>query len=214
VSGRFVVLEGIDGCGSTTQARLLARALEARGHAVESTCEPSSGPIGALIRRALQQQLHGPSGEPRQPSWATMALLFAADRLDHVDHVIRPALARGALVISDRYDLSSLTYQSATAPAGADVLAWLRALNAEAVRPDLTIVLDVSPEVARTRRLARGGPEEIYERTELQHRLSGMYSTAERYVPGDRVVHVSADAGVEQVAAAVLAAVLEAMPPA
>ena len=208
MTGRFIVLEGIDGCGSTTQAKLLQAVLRERGHDVELTSEPSDGPIGKLIRQALLDKLEGSEGQPRRCSWATMALLFAADRLDHVDQVIRPALERGAIVISDRYDLSSLTYQSATATTGSDVVGWVRALNARALRPDLTIVLHVTPEIAGRRRLTRGGPEEIYEKTELQRTLAGLYREAQALVPGDTIAHVDADGGVEQVQAEILRAVL------
>src|SRR5690348_3104187 len=90
----FIVLEGIDGCGSTTQAKLLTEALRARGRTVVATAEPSSGAIGKLIRQALSGQ------DPAIAfDWATMALLFAADRVHHVQEVIAPALAAGHDVV-------------------------------------------------------------------------------------------------------------------
>lgn len=204
--GHFIVLEGIDGAGTTTQLQLLGMALEARGLAVHKTREPSDGPVGKLIRQYLRHGLTLESGEPRPVSWDTMALLFAADRVDHVASEIEPALARGSWVLSDRYDLSSLAYQSATAPSG-DVVAWIRTLNARAMRPDLTLVLDVPPELAEGRRGARGGAEELYEKAELQRRLAQVYAGAAELIPGDRIVNVSGEGTREEVAARVLGAI-------
>jgi dTMP kinase len=207
LAGRFIVLEGIDGAGTTTQAKRLAEALELRATPVTLTREPTGGPIGVLIRQALQRKLLDEAGVgPRVMDWSTLALLFAADRLDHVHSVIRPALAEGRTVVSDRYDLSSLAYQSVTAPDGERVVAWLRELNQKAIRPDLTLVFDVDPDVAEARRKARGGPEEIFEVSEIQRRLADVYRTAERLVPGDRVVHV-ADGSPDEVAVRILSAV-------
>lgn len=188
--GRFVVLEGIDGAGTSTQLERLAGALEDRSVVVHRTCEPTDGPVGKLIRGYLRRTIRLDDGAPRPVSWDTMALLFAADRVDHVRTEIEPALAAGTWVISDRYDLSSLAYQSATA-SESDVIGWIRELNARALRPDLTLVLDVPAEVASARRGARGGNEELYERQELQRRLAEVYARAETLVPGDRLLHVS-----------------------
>ncbi len=208
---RFIVLEGIDGCGSSTAARRLVEALGALGEDARLTCEPSGGPVGKLIRQALRRELPPTdAGAPREPSWGTMSLLFAADRLDHVDSVIAPALAAGATVVSDRYDLSSLAYQSATSPDAARSVPWIRELNARALRPGLTIVIDVPAEVAAERRRQRGGAEELYEASETQRRLAGIYARAEELVPGDRVVHVSGEGSVEETSQLVLDAVLAA----
>ena len=137
-----------------------------------------------------------------------MALLFAADRLDHVANVVEPALWAGQVVISDRYDLSSLAYQSSTSPEGEDVLPWLRSINARAVRPDLTVVLGLPSEVAEERRRLRGGAAELFEHAELQARLAALYADAERLVPGDPISHVRADQSVEAVRAGILVPVL------
>lgn len=201
--GRFVVLEGIDGAGTTTQTRELALALERSGITTHATCEPSRGPVGAYLRSLLA----GPPDRPRL-DWAALALLFAADRLDHVAREIEPALARGVCVISDRYDLSSLIYQSATAPAAEQVLPWIRAINLRARRPDLTLVLDIAPDVAAQRRQARGGEAELFEDLELQRRLAALYARAERFVPDDTLVHVAADAPIADLTQALVAHVL------
>ncbi len=207
-SGIFVVVEGIDGSGSTTHTKLLGKSLRQRGLKVVETCEPSPGPIGALIRQVLQRRLFvADATGPRAFAWSTMALLFAADRMDHLDSTIVPALREGAVVLSDRYDLSSLAYQSVTAPNGEKVVPWIRELNAAALRPDLTIVIDVPFEVAEERRRSRGGLEEMFESRELQTRLCAVYGAAERLVPTDRVQHVSGVGVVSDVAACILNAV-------
>jgi dTMP kinase len=207
-AGPFIVLEGIDGSGTTTQAKRLQGALEARGISVCLTCEPTPGPVGQLIRQALQRKLVLPGGStPHTPSWSAMALLFAADRLDHLDTVVLPALAAGRTVVSDRYVFSSLAYQSVTSPEGERAISWIREINARAIRADLTLVLDVDDEVAAERRARRGGPAEIYEVRELQRRLAEVYARAEELVPDDHVVHV-ADGAPEEVALRVLRVVL------
>jgi dTMP kinase len=206
--GRFIVVEGIDGAGSTTHSKRLSKVLRRRGDDVRLTCEPTAGPIGGLIRQVLQRRLFVPDATgPRAFAWSTMALLFAADRLDHLDSMIVPALRESATVISDRYDLSSLAYQSVTAPGGQDVVPWIRELNKRALRPDLTIVIDVPAEVAAERRGSRGGSEELFENMEIQRRLAGVYARAEELIPGDRVVHVSGIGEVDEVGQRLLAAV-------
>jgi dTMP kinase len=207
-NGRFVVLEGIDGSGTSTQAELLVQRLEHDGIGALLTREPSDGPIGRLIRRALGSRFEpGADGPPRELDWSTLALLFAADRLDHVASVVEPALERGVTVVSDRYVLSSLVYQSLTAPDPAQGIGFVEAVNARALRPTLTIVLDVPAEVAERRRAARGGEAELFERSELQRRLAEGYARAEGYLPGERVAHVPATGSVDEVAERVLDAV-------
>lgn len=191
--GRFIVLEGVDGSGTTTQAAILGEALALRGHVVDVTREPTDGPVGRLLRSALTKSLVGHDGAAIALDPRAMALLFAADRVDHTARRITPAVERGAVVISDRYLLSSLLYQSETAREGHEILPWLVSVNSQVPRPDLTIVLDVSADVAAARRRARGGPEELFERAELQRRLVAGYARAEEYLPGERVVHVDGE---------------------
>ncbi len=198
--GLFVVIEGIDGAGTTTQAERWARQVRAEGRAVHVTREPSSGPIGSQIRLALTRRLTMAAAHQAE----VMALLFAADRLDHVANEIDPHLRDGAVVLSDRYDLSSLAYQSITSTAAdrGATLAWIRELNRFARRPDVTVVLDVSPEVAAARRRARGGAAELFEESELQARLAAAYLRAEELVPGDRIIHLDGDRDPDTVARA------------
>jgi dTMP kinase len=208
--GAFIVVEGIDGSGSTTIVDRLVGSMKAQRRATYRTCEPSTGPVGALIRQILSHRVVLPNHD--SPGWATMALLFAADRLDHLEAEVLPRLREGVSVVSDRYDLSSLAYQTATAPpTGAgethDVVAWIRELNRVARRPDLTLVLDVSPAVAATRRAQRGGTKELYEDLDLQARLAQAYASAEKLVPGDRVVHIDGNQSIDVVLATAIAAV-------
>jgi dTMP kinase len=205
--GVFLVFEGIDGSGTTTQAARCAEELLRRGRRVHVTREPSTGPIGSLIRLALTHRV--PLPEARRAE--QMALLFAADRLDHVAHEIEPHLEAGAVVISDRYDLSSLTYQSTSAasvPGSPDTMVrWIRECNRHARRPDATVVLDVSPDVAAARRAARGGVRELFDDADLQRRLAAAYLRAEDLVPGDRVIHIDGDRDADAVTAAIAAAI-------
>jgi dTMP kinase len=211
--GVFIVVEGIDGSGSTTHTKLLGKTLRQRGLGVVETCEPSAGPIGSMIRQVLQRRLFvADAAGPRAFAWSTMALLFAADRMDHLDSTIVPALREGKVVLSDRYDLSSLAYQSVTAPNGEKVVPWIRELNAAALRPDLTIVIDVPVEVAEERRRNRGGVEEMFESRDLQMRLCSVYREAETLVPLDRVVHVSGVGAASDVAAEILRKVVDLDP--
>jgi dTMP kinase len=184
--GVFIVLEGLDGSGTTTQTARLGARLTACGISCVTTREPTPGPVGQLIRGALTSKLQH-DGAPVQLDFRTLALLFAADRSDHNQRLVRPYLSAGHVVISDRYTLSSLLYQSLTAPAGVECLPWLRQINDSAETPDLVIVLDVSAAEAAARRTLRGEPAELFERDELQARLARGYRDAKRLLPGQRV---------------------------
>ncbi len=203
--GRFVVLEGIDGAGTTTQILRLASRLRAEGIAVRSTREPSDGPFGTMIRHVLTGRLVAPGG--RAPGWSTMALLFAADRMDHVETEIEPFLQAGGVVLSDRYDASSLAYQSVSSGReGSDAVAWIRALNRYALRPDLTIVLDVPSEIAATRRETRGEEAQLYEQNEVQRALGEFYRNLVAHMPDDRIVVLDGTGTIDEVADRVYAA--------
>jgi dTMP kinase len=204
-AGRFIVFEGIDGAGTTTQVHRYAQHVRRMRRLVHLTREPSDGPIGALLRLALAGRTTFAASSLAQ----TMALLFAADRLDHLTSEILPYLGDGAVVLSDRYDLSSIAYQWASAGKEAshtDFRDWLRSLNRYARRPDVTVVLDVSPEKAEQRRRERHGAAELYEVASLQVRLAELYRDAEQLVPGDSIVHIDGDQEVDQVTAAVVEA--------
>jgi dTMP kinase len=201
--GFFLVLEGIDGSGTSTQAELLANFLRQGEMPVLVTREPSDGPVGRFIRQGLRGELTDSQGKPTTLDWKSFALLFSSDRTDHLEREILPALDAGSVVICDRYDLSSLLYQSATSPEGASSLPWLREINARARRPDFTIVLSVDAGVAETRRRARDEQPELFERSELQARLSQMYADGQNFVVRDRLTVLSAEGRIEDVAAAI-----------
>ena len=198
-NGRFVVLEGIDGAGTTTQvARLAERLRKAGGAQVRSTREPSDGPIGSLVRQVLTGRIVAPEG--RAPGWATMALLFAADRMDHVESEIEPFLAAGGVMISDRYDASSLAYQSVSSGSGGEkAVEWIRSLNRHAMRPDLTVVVDLAPDLAAERRASRGEAAQLYEQNEVQRALAVFYRDLAKHMPDDRVVVVDGTGSVDDV---------------
>jgi dTMP kinase len=196
--GRFVVLEGIDGAGTTTHVGRLAERLRAMNVQVRATREPSDGPVGTLVRQVLTGRVVVPGG--RAPGWATMALLFAADRMDHVESEIEPFIAGGGVMVSDRYDASSLAYQSVSSGADAkEAVEWIRSLNRYVRRPDLTIVLDVPPEVATERRLYRNEAAQLYDQSEVQRALAAFYKDLARHMPKDRVVVVNASGAVDEV---------------
>lgn len=198
MAGRFVVLEGIDGAGTTTHTALLADRLRAARVEVRPTREPSDGPIGAMIRQILTGRLIVPGG--RAPAWAAMALLFAADRMDHVESEIEPVLASGGVVLSDRYDASSLAYQSVSSGSEAgEAVQWIRSLNRYARRPDLTIVLDVSPEIAAERRARRGEAAQLYEQNEIQRALAVFYRNLAHHMPEDRIAVVDGSGSIDDV---------------
>ena len=142
--GLFVCFEGGDGAGKSTQVRLLADFLERTGREVLVTRQPGGTTLGAQIRELV---LHGDHVSPRAE-----ALLFAADKAHHVDELIRPALAAGRVVITDRYTDSSIAYQGAGRELGAEEIRELQHWAVGRLLPDLTVVLDVTPEVGRARR--------------------------------------------------------------
>lgn len=153
---RFISFEGIDGSGKSTQARMLADALRARGHAVTLTREPGGSPGAEEIRRLVLE------GEPDRWSAETELLLFTAARRDHLEKTIRPALARGEVVITDRFADSSRIYQGMTRGDLAGTVDALHALMI-GVEPDLTLLIDIDPEVGLSRAMARKGTEQRFE---------------------------------------------------
>ena len=166
-----MVLEGLDGAGTTSQASRLVSRLGAAGRRAHLTAEPSGGPFGSGIRQVLTGRLTGGGGPFDRRA---LALLFAADRLDHLRAEIEPRLAAGVDVICDRYVLSSLAYQSLDAP-----MAWIAEANRFAPAPDLTLFLRVRPEVALGRREAAStGAADLFERLPLQRKIARAYERA------------------------------------
>lgn len=185
---RLLVLEGLDGAGTTTQAARLVEHIRAGGGQAHLTREPSDGPIGRLIREMLVGQHAIPHERIAQ---STFGLLFAADRLDHLQREVEVQLAAGATVVSDRWYHSSLAYQGT----GAD-RAWIATLNARARRPDLTIFLEVRPEIAAQRRVAAGRVQELFEDIQMQEEVAAGYQAtiAELRARGERIEVVDGEA--------------------
>jgi dTMP kinase len=207
--GHFIVIEGIDGSGTTTQSAILAERLVANGQRAHTAREPSDGPIGVLIRQILTGRVVVPGRDgARAPGWATMATLFASDRLDHLEADVIPNLSDGVTVVCDRYDHSSVAYQTVSAGGGDDISTWVRELNRHARRPDLTLVLDVDPEVAASRRGTRSGGPELYEVDEMQVELAKFYTKIDVLFPDDTIRHIDANCGVEGVTAAIWSEVM------
>jgi dTMP kinase len=143
-SGLFVALEGGDGAGKSTQVDLLVSALRERGHEVIQTREPGGTSVGKRIREILLDSKDSPTSKSE-------ALLFAADRAQHAAEVIRPALARGAIVVSDRYLLSSIAYQGFARNLGPEKIAEISHWATDDLAPDLTILLEVEPKFGLAR---------------------------------------------------------------
>ncbi|WP_344554205.1 dTMP kinase, partial [Pseudokineococcus marinus] len=199
--GVLVALEGGDGAGKTTQAVLLGRELERRGHDVVVTREPGATPLGARVRGLL---LDRGADQPAVPPRAE-ALLYAADRAAHVHEVLRPALARGAVVVTDRYVDSSLAYQGAGRALPADEVAWLSSWATEGLLPDLVVVLDADAATAASRRGARGADDRLdAEPAPFHERVRQVFLDLARR-GGDRYLVLDAGAAPEDVAARVLA---------
>ena len=158
--GIFIVIEGLDGSGKTTQANMLAKNL-AKNHTVLLTAEPSRGKIGTFIRQGCLYE------KKRLPTEAE-ALLFAADRIEHMQDELEPALSEGKIVICDRYIFSSLAYQGS---AGLS-LKWIETINARALEPDFSIFIDVPPQLV-LERLQR--KKSVMENLETQAKVREVY---------------------------------------
>ena len=156
MTGRFITFEGIDGSGKSTQARLLAAHLREAGQEVVLTREPGGSPGAEEIRNLLL------TGDPDRWTAETEILLFTAARRDHLEKTIRPALARGETVISDRFADSTRIYQGATR---GDLRATVDQLHSLMIgrEPDLTFIIDMDPGEALSRGLARGSGEDRFE---------------------------------------------------
>lgn len=190
--GVFICIEGIDASGKTTHARRLVRNLRQRGFDAIYTTEPSPGEIGKFIKRYVLQR------KKRVPS-VVEALLFAVDRVDHLEKRIKPALRQEKKVVSDRYVFSSLAYQGA---AGLD-LNWIEEINKSALSPDLAVYIDVPPEVV-VKRMKR--KRSVMESLETQKRVRAVYV---KLVKNGRLVLIDGNRPKDSVAKDILTVVLD-----
>jgi len=159
--GTFICIEGLDGSGKTTHAHRLVRNLQKSGFDAVYTTEPGQGKLGKFIRSTILQ------GKKRVPR-VVEAVLFAVDRVEHMENEVKPELMKGKVVVSDRCVYSSLAYQGA---AGLD-LEWIEEINRYALPPDLTLYIDVPPEIV-VKRIRR--KKSVMERLETQRKVKQVY---------------------------------------
>jgi dTMP kinase len=206
LTGLFISFEGIDGSGKSTQARLLAQALQEMGSDVVLTREPGGSP-GAEEIRALVLQ-----GDPDRWSAETELLLFTAARRDHLERTIRPALEAGKVVICDRFADSTRMYQGLSRGDLRQAVDTLHDLMI-GQEPDITVLIDMDPAVGLSRALSRQGTEERFESfgEALQQKMrAGFLSLADEF--SDRFVVIDGDDAPENVAARVLSTITPHLP--
>lgn len=198
-TGKFISLEGCEGCGKSTQAELLKSGLESLGIDVVSTREPGGTPTGEMIRNLLQ---HHVSGENITPIAEVM--LFAASRAQHVTNIIRPALQRGDWVICDRFVDSSLAYQSGGRRIELEQVLTVNEIALDGCWPDCTLWFDLPVEVSFKRMQDRGASPDRFESEAIgfHKRVGEMYGELQNRFP-ERIRCVNADQTVEQVFASV-----------
>jgi dTMP kinase len=202
--GLFIVLEGPDGAGISTQTGLLNSGLSNRGIRAIATKEPTAGPIGSLIRQVLTHRLVNPPAQPLGED--VVALLFAADRLDHLHADVLPRLEAGTHVVCDRYRLSSYAYQGASL--GQE---WVRALNQRSIAPDITFFIDVPPDISQARIASRGHYVELYE---TEERLRPVYANYLQLIEqareaGERIITIDGRLAIGVIATTILQKTLE-----
>jgi dTMP kinase len=202
--GRFVVIDGVEGCGKSTQCRLLAEALRERGIEVVITHEPGGTEFGEAIRHLLlDPQYTGVSS-------LTELFLFCASRAQHVAEVIEPALAAGKTVVCDRFGASTAVYQGFAGGLGFALVEQLNEIATGGVFPDLTIVLDLDPEVGMRRKFAgdKMQADRIERKAiEYHHKVrEGYLQYAHRH--RDRVRIIGADASPDDIHREIRALVL------
>ncbi len=205
----FITFEGIEGCGKSTQVRLLARRLAENGHRVTVTREPGGCPIADQIRQILLDA----GNSAITP--LTELLLYAAARAQHVSSVIAPALAAGGIVLCDRFTDATIAYQGYGRNLDMSVIDQLNSLARGDIRPDLTILLDCAPETGLKRAISRinrgrGPREERFELESLQfhQRVREGYLALARQEPA-RFAVIDAEAGIQELEKAIAGVVLE-----
>jgi dTMP kinase len=188
----FITLEGPEGCGKSTQAKKLKNYLENQGHSVLLTIEPGGTQVGKKIRELLL--------DPESVlDDTTEVYLFAADRSEHVSKIIKPALSDGKIAISDRYIDSTLAYQIGGRGLPEDLVRYINMISSQGLLPDLTIVLDVSPEIGLKRATENGTDRFEQEKVAFHDRVRAKYLQIAESEPG-RVKVVKTDKiGIDEV---------------
>ena len=198
-SHRFIVLDGVEGCGKSTQAALLAQHLRQSGQEVVVTHEPGGTAAGEAIRTLLLDS-------DLDMSALTEAFLFCASRAQHLQDTILPALEAGKVVVCDRFSSATAAYQGYAGGVGLDRFEELDRITTGGCKPDMTVVLDMDPAVGRKRRelAAQGAPDRIERKPDEYHRRvqEGFLEYARRLGPQGAVVN--ADRSVEEVHQAIL----------
>jgi dTMP kinase len=198
--GKLIILEGIDGSGTTTQAGRLTRKFKEAGLPVHLTAQPSKGPFGLLIRDILQKKID--VFKKSVPSWQTMSLMFAADRKDQQDREIEPLLKSGKNVICDRYLYSSVIYQS-TGSDYPEAEKWIMKINKFIIEPDIVFFLSLSAEKSAKRRAARGDAKEIFDAFEFQQKLVKGYLKLKELFPETKIISLNADLSPDEICSAI-----------
>ena len=193
--GKFITFEGGEGTGKSTQASLLAGRLKALGIEVVLTREPGGSAGAEVIRHVILSGAAKPLGPDVE------AVLFAAARADHLDQVIRPALERGAWVVCDRFVDSTRVYQGALGQVDPRLLRGLERVTIGAAVPDLTVILDIAPEIGLQRARSRGANADRFENEgqNFHEQLRAAYREVAAREPG-RCILIDADAAEEKVA--------------
>lgn len=192
--GRFITFEGIDGCGKSTQIHLLKQQIEETAASCYETFEPSTGPIGSMLRQCLSGRMNTDE--------RTMATLFAADRLDHLlnktDGILQK-VEQGIHVICDRYVLSNYAYQGVRAP-----LEWVMELNSEArkvLQPDCHIFIDVDPEISMERMAKGRFHQDLYETKDRLTEVRNCYlSLIDKLQDNENIIIVDGNQSIEAIA--------------
>ncbi len=175
MKGKLIVFEGIDGSGKTTQATMLHEYLREKGYDVILTREPTDTIIGGVIRSILKGHI--------RMSEKVLPFLFAADRINHIEEVIKPALEEGKIVICDRYYLSNLAYQWDGFP-----IDWLKELERFVIEPDIVIILDVNPRIAIERMEKERFYFMLYEKIEKLERVRKNFLEIGRKLPNAYII--------------------------
>lgn len=195
--GKFIVFEGIDGSGKSTQIELLKKRLEDAGVPVYLTREPTDGPYGSMLHTIMTGRL--------EACPETIAAMYVADRMDHIKNSYNGMLKKleeGYTVISDRYYLSSYAYQGAHMPMEYVIMA--NSVCAEALRPDLHLFLDLEPEVSFARISKNRTDFEIYEKLDnLKNTRDKYYEAFDRVKESENIAVISADQTVEELSEAI-----------